>query len=911
MIDKLPDRAKRVLHLRREAGAPVSEDVETEIRFHLESRIEELEAGGHDRAEARRLAMEEFGDMEVARRALSRESARRERSARRAEWAEQLRRDVVYGWRKLRSSPGFAAAAVLTLALGIGATTAIFSTVHAVLLRPLPYPDPAELVRVWETSPEGSRTNPVSSGNYMDWREQATSFEMLGAHSWLFGTTLTGDDAPVRVNAVRIAPSALRALGPTPVAGRSFTAADGEIGAEPVVLLSHALWQQRWGGDPDVIGEAITLDAEPYTVVGVLPSGFDYPSPEVDVWRPLRLDADDRENRRSHQWTVVARLDDGVTVERAQAEMDAVAARITEAHPRHMTGWGVNVVPLRDDITDDVRSLLWVLMGVVGVVLLLTCVNLANLLLARATARERELAVRGALGAGRGRLVRQLLVESLLLGALGGGLGLAVLAIGLDALLALAPPDIPLLDDVRVDPVVLGFALSTTLLATLLFGLVPALRATATASTDTPRSGGRGARKGRARSGLAVRLGVRGGTGGPAHGRLRAGLLVAEIGLAVVLVVGAGLLLRSMARLNAVDPGLDPENVLVGFVDLGSPRYPASEDHIAFFQSLLDRLRAAPGVVDAAGSTEPPLGGYEMTFSYQIEGRPASTPSGREEDERLFAVTPGYFETMGIPIIEGRGIEPADRMGSRPVVVISQALVAKQWPDSDPVGARIRFSEDAEWLEIVGIAGDARLDGLDRDAPPAIYIAFDQKPWQWMAWLAVTIRTEGDPTSLVPTLRAELQELDPDVLPEMVTTVEGLYAESAARRRFAARLLGAFAVLALTLGAIGIYGLLAYSVAQRRQEIGIRMALGAEPGRVARRVVRDALTIAGVGVTLGAAAALALTRVLRSLLFQVEPTDPAVFAVAIAALLAVAAGAAWLPARNATKVRAAEVLAEG
>ncbi len=893
----LPRRAKRALRLRREAGAPVSEDVDAEIRFHLESRIEELEAGGHDPGEARRLAMEEFGDIEAAKRALGRESARRERSTRRVEWAEQLRRDVVYGWRKLRSSPGFTAAAVLTLALGIGATTAIFSTVHAVLLRPLPYPAPDRLVRVWETSPEGNQTNVVSSGNYMDWTEMATSFEALGAHSWPFGITLTGDDAPARIQAVRITPSALDALAASPVVGRSFTAGDGEPGAEPVALLSHGFWQQRWGGDPGVIGEAITLDTQPHTVVGVLPPGFDYPTPEADVWRPLRFDADDRENRRSHQWTAVARLADGVTPDRARAEMDAIAARITEAHPADMTGWGVNVVPLRDDITAGTRSLLWVLMGVVGVVLLLTCVNLANLLLARATARERELAVRGALGAGRRRLVRQLLVESLLLGVLGGGLALVVIAVGLDTLVALAPPDIPLLDDVRIDPVVLGFALATTLLATLLFGLVPALRATSTSPADTLR-GARGS-------------GGIGGGSGPAHGRLRAGLLVAEVALAVVLVVGAGLLLRSMARLNAVDPGLDPENVLVAFVDISSPRYPESDDHIGFFRTLLDRLRAAPGVIAAAGSTEPPLGGYGMTFSYQIEGRPANTPSGREEDERLFAVTPGYFETLGIPIVDGRGIEPADRMGARSVVVISEALARKQWPEGDAVGSRIRFRDDMDWLEIVGIAGDARLDGLDADAPPAIYIAFEQKPWQWMAWLAVTVRTDGEPTTLVPTLRARLQELDRTVIPEMVTTIEELYAESAARRRFAAQLLGAFAALALTLGAIGIYGLLAYSVAQRRQEIGIRMALGAEPRQVAGVVVQEALAIAGIGVALGAAAAFGLTRVLRSLLFEVEPTDPAVFAVSIVVLLALAGGAAWLPARNATKVEAAEVLAEG
>jgi putative ABC transport system permease protein len=892
---RLPERVKRALHVRRSVGEQVPEDVDAEIRFHLESRIAELESEGRGREEAERIAFEEFGDVAAARRALGRESARRERSRRGSEWVGSLGRDVAFGWRQLRTSPGFAVAAVLTLALGIGATTAIFSTVHAVLLRPLPYPSPERLVRVWETAPDGATRNVVSSGNYLDWRERATSFAAIGAHSWTFGMTLTGVDQPIRLQVARIAPSALRALGTVPLRGRPFTEEEGEDGAAPVALLSHRLWRERFAGDPGVIGSSITLDTQPHTIVGVMPPGFDYPAPEADLWRPLPFGADDAEERRSHQWTVVARLADGVTIEAARAEMDAIAAGITSEHPGYMTGWGVNVMPLRTDLVGEVRALLWVLMGVVGVVLLLTCVNLANLLLARATAREREIAVRGALGAGRRRLVRQHLVESLLLGVLGGGLGLAVLLAGLDAMVALAPPDIPLLDDVRIDPVVLGFAFGTTLLATLLFGLVPALRVTATA----PGEALRGSR-------------TAGGSGaGPAHGRLRAGLLVAEVALAVVLVVGAGLLLRSMARLNAVDPGLETSNRLLVFVDISSPRYPESADHVAFFGRLLDRVESMPGVLAAGGTTEPPLSGYAMTFSYTIEGRPAETPSGREEDERLLAVTPRYLETIGLPVLEGRGIEPTDRAGSPPVVVISESLARKQWPDGDAIGSRIRFNEDMDWLTVVGVVGDARLDGLDRDAPPAIYIAFDQKPWDWMAWLALTVRVDGDPAGVVPALRAELAELDPTVIPERVSTLEEAFAESAARRRFAAQLLGAFAALALTLGALGIYGLLAYSVAQRRQEIGIRMALGAEPRQVAGRVVRDALVIAAAGVVVGAAGAFAGTRALRSLLFQVEPTDPATFTLACALLLAVAALAAWWPARSATRVDPVAAMREG
>ena len=890
--DRLPDRVKRALHVRRNVGEQVPDDVESEIAFHLESRIDELRAEGHDDAEAERLAVAEFGDVELAKRALGRTAKRRERATRRQEGLDGMRRDLRFGWRKLRSSPGFTAAAVLTLALGIGATTAIFSTVHAVLLRPLPFPEPDRLVKVWETSPQGVETNVVSGGNYMAWREQAgSSFREMGAHSWVFGATVSGMGDPFRIRASRITPAALSVLGARTELGRTFTESEGVEGADAVVLLSHRLWADRFGRDPEVVGRTITLDDQPFTVVGVMPPSFRYPTAEVEAWTVLQMGADDANEWTSHQWNVVGRLADGVSVERAQAELDATVAALTQEHPAPLTGWGANVVPLRDDIVGEVRSLLWVLMAVVGVVLLLTCVNLANLLLARATTREREIAVRGALGAGRGRLVRQLLVESLLLGLLGGALALAVVVLGLDGLVALAPSDIPLLEGVRVDPMVLAFAVGATVVATLLFGLIPALRATATA----PNRALRGAR----------------GSAGDGHHRLRSGLLVAEVALAVVLVVGAGLLLRSMSRLNDVDPGLVVDDLLVAHVDLPQARYPTTVEQGVFYRTLLDDVAGLPGVESVAGTTEPPMLGYQMSFSFQIEGRPADSPNGREDDERLAAVTPGYFRTLGIPIEEGRAIERSDRAGSTPVVVISRSLADKQWPDGGAVGNRIRFRENMEWLEIVGVAGDARLDGLDADVQPFIYIPFEQRPWDWLAWLALTVRTEGDAAALSPAVRDAVVSLDPRVIPERITTMESLYAESAARRRFATLLLGAFAVLALALGGIGIYGLLSYTVAQRRKEIGIRMALGAEPRQVARVVVRDALVIALVGVALGALAALVLSRGLQSLLFQVEPSDPATFVGACAVLLALAAASAWLPARSATRVDPVGAMREG
>ena len=879
---------RRLLRVRRPIREHVDRDVEEEIAFHLESRIEELMDGGASPAEARRQAEREFGDVAGARRSLAREGRRTETRARRTEWLDALGRDVAYGWRTLRSSPGFAAAAVLTLALGIGATTAIFSAVHAVLLRPLPFPDADRVVKVWETSPDGSMTNVVSPGNYMDWRAQATSFTDLGAHSWQFGQTLTGIEDPVRLNVVRITPSALRVLGIEPAMGRLFSEAEGEAGAESVALVAHRVWRDQLGSDPDVVGRTITLGGSAFTVVGVMPPSFDYPNPEVDVWWNLRHGPEEYQTRRSHQWNVIGRLAPDVPIDRARTEMDAIAGRVTQDWPQFMTGWGVNVLPLRDDLVGEVRGLLWVLMGVVGLVLLLTCVNLANLLLARATTRDREIAVRGALGAGRGRLVRQLLVESLLLGVIGGGLGLVAIVVGLDAMVALAPADIPLLDDIRIDPIVLGFAVGATLLATLLFGLVPALRATAAAPGAALRGAGG--------AGAAAAAGGRG------HGRLRATLLVAEVGLAVVLVVGAGLLLRSMARLNAVDPGLDPDNVLTLFVDIPWSQFGTPAEQVGFYDQLLDRVRAMPGVVSAAGTSEPPVIGYGNTFSYAIQGRIAGTPSGREEDEILAAVTPGYFETMRIPVVEGRGFEPTDRADAAPVMIINQALARKQWPAGDAVGQRIRFDEDQPWFEIVGVVGDTRHDGLDQPAPPMLYMPQAQRPWSWMTWLVLAVRTTADPTGLVPAIRDQMTALHSAVIPERVATLNDIYADSAARRRFATILLGAFAALALVLGATGIYGVLSFTVARRGREIGIRMALGEERGRVAARVVRDGLLLAVAGLALGLPTAWLLARFLQSLVFGITTTDLATFAVVPATLLAVAAAAALVPALRATRV---------
>ncbi len=883
-MGRLPEGVRRAFRMRRRLRSQVADEVDAELRFHLESRIEELVGEGLERREAERRALAEFGDVERARRALVHESARTERRARLVDWLTDLVQDVRFGWRKLWSRPGFAAVAILTLALGIGANTAIFSVVYAVLLRPLPYAEADRLVQVWETAPDGDDHNVVSSGNYLDWRERANSFEALGAYGWTFGVGLMGDDGePVQTVGTTMTPSVFRMLGVAPLLGRTFTPEEGERGQ--VVILSHGLWERHFGADPGVIDRRLSLDDTPYTVVGVMSPEFDFPRPNIDFWLPRQFDESDREVRRSHQWRVIGRLAEGVSIERAQAEMDGIAAQLAEEHPQFMQGWGVNVLPFRSDLVGNVRPLLVLLFSVVVVVLLIACVNLANLLLARAMAREREVAVRGALGAGRGRLIRQFLAESLLVATLGGGLGVVIIAVGLDSLVALAPADIPLLNDTRIDPAVLGFAAGATLLAVLFFGLIPALRITATNLGASLRSSHERA-------------------GDVRHARLRSGLLVAEVALTTVLLVGAGLLLRSFVRLQNTDLGFNSENVLTVMLDVPRSRYGETAEQVEFYRRLIERAEALPGVISAAGTAEPPVIGYNNTFSFAIEGRPSGDPDGREDPVPLRAVTPGFFRTMGIPLVRGRAIDERDRPGSPPVIVINASLARRHWSDQDPIGRRVSFQgpEGPTWWEIVGVVGDTRHFGADRPPVSALYIAQAQKPWDWMSWLTVVARTEDDPLALAPAFRAALWEIDDRIPVERLTTMEEVYAESNAQRRFAATLAGGFAALALVLGVIGIYGVLSYTVARRTREIGVRIALGAQRSAVAGSVVRQGLVLAVAGLTIGLAIAFLLSRFLESLVYGITTTDTATFVGVPTLLVTVAVLAAYLPARRATRI---------
>jgi putative ABC transport system permease protein len=883
---KLPRGIRRVFRVNRKLKSQAADDVDSEILFHLQSRVEDLMQQGWERNAAERRALEEFGDVKRAKPVLLRESRRTESRARLAEWAHGIAQDVRYGWRTLWARPGFALVAIVTLALGIGANSAIFSVVHAVLLRPLPYPDAERLVQIWEITPDGDDHNVVSRGNFMDWRDLAQSFEELGAHSSGYGVGLTPRDGdPIRITGASATPGVFRTLRVSPQLGRTFAEDEGEPGGGAVVLISDRLWRQRFSSDPAVVGTTAIIDEQPATIVGVMHPEFDFPDPTVDVWWPWSLDESDRQSRRSHNMMVIGRLRAGVTEGQAQAEMHALALRIAEQHPQYMTGWGVNVMPFRADMVSRVRPMLLLLLGVVVVVLLIACANLANLLLARALAREREVAVRCALGAGRGRLVRQLITEAGLIALIGGGLGFAVTAWGLDLFVALAPSDIPLIDGVRVDLTVLGFAFGATVLATLLFGLVPALRVTGVDPQAALRAGDERA-------------------GGAPHLRLRAGLLVAEVALSVLLLIGAGLLLRSFQQLQRVDYGFDPSQLHTTNLVLPGARYDETPRQVTFLTSLIERVAAIPGVVVAAGTSDGPGGSGPMTFSFAIEDQPNPGPTGREDPVPLRVVTPDFFLTMRLPVLQGRALDERDGADAPPVLVINESLARRHWPDDDPVGQRISFQREGipEWWEVVGVVADTRLYSVDEPATPALYMPYAQKRWDWINWMFLLVRSPRQTGALSDELRAAIHDADAALPIGQIQTVEDRYAQGEARRRFAAALLVAFAAVALIIGVVGIYGVLSYSVAQRTREIGVRMALGAPRSSVAAAVVGQGVGLAGAGVIVGVAGAWLLSRFAESLVYGVSTRDTVTFVAVPVVLTLVAAVSSYVPARRATRI---------
>lgn len=865
------------------------EETDAEIGFHLEMRVRDYMREGMGEDEARAAARARLGDVDRVRLEVGHLAEVESRVERRREWLSDLQQDIRFGARMLLRAPTFAGMSVLTLAMGVGATTAIFSLVYAVLLAPLPYAEPDHLVRVWETSPRGNVRNVVTAGNVTDWQERARSFTVVGAHTASFPVTMTGDGDALRVVLADLQPEALAALGVAPELGRAFVEADAVVG--DVALMSHAFWQARLGADSTVLDRRVVLNGIPYTVIGVMPAGFTFPGDAIDFWRPLTDERLDATNRTSHSYQVVARLAGDATVESAQSEMSGIAAQIATEHPAEMTGWGARVVPLHDDLTRNVESLFWVLLGAVGVVLLITCANIANLLLARAVDRQREMALRGALGAGRGRLLRQLLTESTMLTLLGAGGAILLAPVLLGVLVGSAPADIPLLDRATIDLRMLGFAAGAALSCALLFGLAPALRLARVDLESTLRSGRAVSQSG--------------------HLRLRGALLVGQVALSVVLLVGAGLFVRSFRVLQGTELGFSSDRLVLMDVDLPQARFPDTPRQSDFYERLLDNVEGLPGVAGVAGSAQPPGTSLMMTFGFTIEGRVAANPTGREDDEVLHAVTPGYFELLDLRMTSGRAFDAGDDETGAPVVILNESLARKHFPDGDAVGHRISFRVgETPWREVIGVVEDARLESPDVAPRTGIFVPFTQKAWPWLTWMTVVARAEPgvDPVTLSQPLRGALREIDADLSPLAIGTLEDAFRDNTARRTFAMTLVAGFGLLALLLSVVGLYGLITYSVAREQREIGVRIALGAHSGDVVGRVLRRSLALTAAGALVGLAGAAAVSRLIESLLYGVSPVDTATYALTAGLMLAVAAMTTMLPALRAARTDPVEAI---
>ena len=801
-----------------------------------------------------------------------------------------LWQDIRYGFRTLRKSPGFTAVAVAALALGIGANSAIFSVVNAVLLRALPYKDPERLVMLWERHPQNERMG-VAGLNFVEWQKQAASFEAMTVFVQT-GFDLAGQGDAERIQGTRASSSFFDVVGAKPVLGRTFLPGEDAAGAERVALISHGFWQKRFGGDAQVIGRVVQLNDEGHTVVGVMPPDF---GDQLDewVWTPLHADANGAVGG-GRSLTALARLKPGVTQAQAQSELDAIAGGLAEARPDFNRDWGVRVVPLHEQVTGGVRLPLLVLFGAVGFVLLIACANVANLSLARAARRGRELAIRTALGATRWRLVRQMLTENVLLALAGGALGLLLALWGVDLLLALAPGDIPRAREIGVDVPVLAFTFAVSVLTGLVFGLAPALQ------------GSRGDVSG------ALKEAARGSAASFGRSRLRGALVVVEVALAVVLLTGAGLLMRSFVRLTDVDPGFSPANVLLMEFPLSPSRYKEDSQVTLFYDEMLRRVRALPGV-EAAGTTHSaPLAGSDSVRPFVMADGAPPEP-GKESGASYRVVSPGYFRAMGVPVLRGRDFGDADNHASPGVVVINRTMARRFWNgESEALGRRMRqgaVGGESPWLEVVGVVGDVRHAGLDSEPKPEMYFPYAQAVIQRSTSISansrritLAVRASGDTAGLADAARREISALDKNQPVTGVRTLGEAVSRSVTPQRFNTLLLGIFAALAVALAVIGVYGVMSFSVGGRTREIGIRMALGAQGKDIMRMVVGQGMALVLAGVALGVVASFAAARLIESLLYGVSAADPLVFAATPALLCAVALFACYLPARRATKV---------
>ena len=879
MIGFITQLWRRLLYYRRRSQFDA--DLEEEMRFHLQMKVEDNLATGMSADEANKAALRQFGN----------QTWLREES--RQMWSfisiETLLQDLRFGLRMMLKKPLFTTVAILTLALGIGANTAIFSVVNAVLLRPLPYKNAERLVWIWGTNPLNDIDHEVASlPDYHDWKTQNQSFEEMGAYGDA-RVTLTSNGEPERFDAAYVTDGFFEVLGAQAEIGRTFMPDEDKPGNENVVVISHALWQRRFGADPNIIGKPLIINGEPCPLVGVMPADFNHPKPgaskPVEIWQPLGADYA-KAGRRGDYLNVIARLKPDTSIEQSRAELTTIAAQLEQQYPASNTGWGTLVIPLHERFVGDVRPVLIVLLGAVCFLLLIACVNVANLLLARAAARQKEIAIRTAIGARRWRIVRQLLTESVMLAVVGGALGLLLAVWGIQALVALSPGNIPRLGEVSLDGRVLASTFGVSLVTGILFGLFPALQAANPNLNETLKEGGRGT--------------TEGGRGG----RARRVLVVAEVALAMVPLVGAGLMVKSFMRLQDVNPGFNPERVLAVEVYLPSTTYKEGPQATAFYRELLTKVQNLPGV-EAAGAIDTlPLAGGGNVFSFSVEGQ-TLLPTDKTPDAEYLVVTPEYFHTMNVPLLRGRYLSEQDGPNAPRAFVINDTIARRYFAGEDPIGKRMNLgsARNPSWYTVVGIVQDTRQQSLGTDPYPQMYAVNTQVTRRSMT---LVVRATGNPGAMIPAIRSTITAMDNSLALNNARTMAQVMAQSVARPRFNMLLMSLFAVTALILAAVGIYGVMAYSVTQRTHEIGVRMALGASSTEVLKMVVRQGMVLTTLGVATGLAGAFVITRLIASLLsgllFEVGTHDPLTFA-GIALLLAlVALLACLIPARRATKV---------
>jgi putative ABC transport system permease protein len=849
----------------------LEEELDEEVRFHLEREIEENIARGMSREEAHYTALRSFGGVERVK-----EESRDERGIR---LLEEIWQDLRYGARMLLKNPGFTLIAVLTLALGIGAKTAIFSILNAVVLRPLAFKEPDRIVHIWERElKRGADRYPLSPPNFIDYRDQSRVFEQIGAYRPQ-NFNFTGMDEPERLDGVRASAGVFAALGVNPLLGRVFQTEEEQPGRNRVVILGHGFWRRRFGSNPTIIGKSLTLNGESYTVVGVMPAEFQFPSNSepVALWIPMTFSASELTNRGFHAYGAVARLKAGVSRTQALAELETIAGRLRQQYLATNASYDVNLTPVHEQVVGEARPTLLKLFGATGLVLLIACANVASLLLSRSASRGREIAIRSALGASRGRILRQLITENFALSVLGGAVGLLLAAWSIGLIKQIGAHAIPRLQEVAIDGRVLGFSFSLGLLASLLAGLAPALQVTKAPMNESLKEGAWS-------------------TAGRGHNRIRRLLVVSEIALSLVLLISAGLLIKSLLSLQSVNPGIRPNNVLTMRVSLSSRR---GLQAVNYYQELLRRIGRIPGVESVGAISHLPLSGAMAFVDFTIDGKPAAP--GKDQSTHFRAISPAYFRTMGIPLLKGRDFTEQDDERATNVILINDTLARRHFPGEDPIGRRltISYGDEPALREIVGVVGDVKHRGLTNESGSEVYVPLPQLPHSAMN---IVTRATGDPLNLVAAVRNEAFAIDRNQPVANIRTMEQYLADSVARPRFNTVLLGLFAALALALAIVGIYGVMSYFVAQRTHEIGIRLALGARPYDVSRMVVRQGISLTMNGLAIGLTLAFATTHLLTNSLYGVGTTDPLTFVVISSLFALVALLACYLPARRATKV---------